>query len=90
MGVWIKSPVHPGLAPALGVFGQSKSKTRLSTCNLWQGFPSEESEEGSEDWENCCSCLPLAFECKLKKGIVGALPFRAYRARPAVDRPTPI
>ena len=85
MGVWIKSPVHPGLAPAQGVFGQSKSKTRLSICNLWQGFPLEESKQGREDPEYCCACLPLAFESKLKKGIVGALPFQAFRARPTVD-----
>lgn len=28
MGVWIKSPVHPGLVPAQGVFGQEQDKAQ--------------------------------------------------------------
>lgn len=31
----------------------------------------------------------MVFECKLKKGVVGALPFQAYRARPKWIYPHP-
>ena len=39
----------------------------------------------SELW----ACLPLVFECELKKGIVGARAFQACRARPTTDTPNP-
>lgn len=54
------------------------------------GLSLREKEAGQEDPENCWACPPLVFECKLKKGIVGALPFQACRAHPIVDTPIPI
>ena len=39
---WEGSSGHLRSVPVQGVFGQSKNKTRLRICNLWQGFPLEE------------------------------------------------
>lgn len=73
MHVWIKSLERPGLAPAQGVFGQSKSKTWLRLCNLWQGFPLEERKRAVRTRRTAGLCA-LVSECELNKGLVGACP----------------